>query len=208
MDSGGAARMGAGFADIWAWRHPRPHRVDGYCIGRTDVALDPRRARRLARRIQRAARLHGLPREVWTSPLRRCADVGRWLKRWGWTHHIDAALLEMDFGRWDGQPWSAIAHAEIEAWNREIAHYAPGGGEAFSALLARAARWAHAARWRGDGVVIVVAHAGWMRARRWLEDSSEAPAQYDALPAAPSYGALWKLKKLDLPPPAPTDGIL
>ena len=118
MDSDGAM--------IWAWRHPRPDRVDGYCIGRADVPVDPRRAKRLARRIERAARVHGLPREVWTSPLQRCAEVGRWLKRWGWMHHVDAALLEMDFGAWDGLPWSVIACGEVEAWRRDFARHAPG----------------------------------------------------------------------------------
>ena len=75
-----------------AWRHPRPRGVAGRCIGRTDVAVDPRKARRLARRIHREALrevAHGqaapgliapgliapgqaAPRVVCCSPLRRC----------------------------------------------------------------------------------------------------------------------------------------
>ena len=173
---------------IWAWRHPRPERVEGYCIGRTDAAVDPRRARRLARRIQRVARANHLSHEIWTSPLHRCADVGRWLRRWGWVHRIDAALIEMDFGAWDGKPWSAIARQEMEAWNQDFSGYAPGGGESLTAVLARAASW------RVAGVKLVVAHAGWMRARRSNESASALPVTAAAFPAGPAYGVLWKLQ--------------
>ena len=173
---------------IWAWRHPRPERVEGYGIGRTDAAVDPRRARRLARRIQRVARANHLSHEIWTSPLHRCADVGRWLRRWGWVHRIDAALIEMDFGAWDGKPWSAIARQEMEAWNQDFSGYAPGGGESLTAVLVRAAGW------RGAGVKLVVAHAGWMRARRWNETAPAPPDTAAAFPAGPAYGVLWKLQ--------------
>lgn len=175
---------------IWAWRHPRPDHVAGVCIGRTDVAVDPRRARRLARQIQRVARANQLPHEIWTSPLRRCSDVGRWLRRWGWVHHIDAALLEMNFGTWDGERWDEIAHAEVNAWNADFANCAPGGGESVNALLKRAAAW------RSDDGRLVVAHAGWMRARRWGEINRAAAPTSNAFPAAPAYGALWRLRAI------------
>jgi alpha-ribazole phosphatase len=89
---------------ISVWRHARPDQVIGRCIGRTDVTVDRRRSRRLAHRIRAQARREGAPRVIWTSPLRRCADVGRWLSRWGWTHHIDPRLLEVDFGPGTGVP--------------------------------------------------------------------------------------------------------
>ena len=173
--------------ELWVWRHPRPQQVEGRCIGRTDVPVDPRRARRLARRIQRVARTNGLPLLIWTSPLQRCADVGRWLRRWGWTHRIDTALSEMDFGAWDGQPWSAIARAEVEAWNADFAAHPPGGGESVTAMLARVRAWQH------SGIVLMVGHAGWMRARRWSDTSTDSPLTSTQFPAAPKYGALWKL---------------
>ena len=189
---------------IFAWRHPRPQQVNALakdrCIGRTDVPVDPRRARRLARRIARSAHEHGLPHIIWTSPLQRCADVGRWLRRWGWRHHIDTALIEMDFGAWDGLPWGEIARAEVEAWNNGFAHYAPGGGESLTDVLTRVAAWQPGDGASGaanqPGPVLIVAHAGWMRARRWLDQrdaANAAPLTSATLPAAPGYGTLWKL---------------
>ena len=104
----------SGDVELLVWRHPRPIDAAGRCIGRTDLRVDPRRARRLADRIAATARREHLPREIWTSPLARCADVGHWLaRRHRFVHRIDPRLAELDFGAWDGLPWSAISPAEV-----------------------------------------------------------------------------------------------
>ena len=174
---------------IWAWRHPRPDGAQGRCIGRTDLGVDRRRAKRLARRIQRAARHEGLPRIVYTSPLRRCADVGRWLRRWGWAHHIDPALIELDFGHWEGLAWVDVDRRQIDHWCEHFGCYAPGGGESLAQLFERAAVWrAAAAEPR-----LVVAHAGWMLAMRWLAEARPLPTLAGDWPPPPGYGVLWSL---------------
>lgn len=171
---------------VQVWRHPRPDGARGRCIGaRTDLPVDRRRAKRLARRIQAHARRHHLPHEVWTSPLRRCADVGRWLKRWGWRHHIDAALAEIDFGAWDGAAWSDIPRAQIDDWVRDFAHFAPEGGETLTALMARAAAW--------SGGDLVVSHGGWMLARQWASQRPDETPVAHRWPSPPGYGERWAL---------------
>lgn len=173
---------------IWAWRHPRPNEALGRCIGRTDLGVDRRRAKRLARCIQRAARHEGLPRIVYTSPLRRCADVGRWLRRWGWAHRIDPALIELDFGCWDGLAWADVDRQQIDQWCEHFGSYAPGGGESLAQLFERAAAWRAAA----VEPRLVVAHAGWMLAMLWLAETKPLPALAGEWPPAPRYGALWR----------------
>ena len=175
-------------ATLTVWRHPRPEGVKGRCIGgRADVPVHWRRAKRLARRIQAHARRHRLPQEVWTSPLQRCADVGRWLRRWGWRHHIVDALREIDFGVWDGQLWSAIDKAEIDAWVADFLAFAPPDGESLAALLGRA---------KGcplpDGAQ-VVSHGGWMLARHWLHARGGEPPTAATWPRSPRYGEAWQL---------------
>lgn len=172
---------------LTVWRHPRPVGAAGRCVGaRTDLPVPARRAKRLARRIQAHARRHRLPHVICTSPLRRCADVGRWLRRWGWTHHIDPALAELDFGAWDGQPWSAISKAEMDAWVADFVHFAaPGGGESLAALLDRAGGW--------RGGVLVVSHGGWMLARRWQRDRPGRAPTAQEWPHPPAYGDCWHL---------------
>jgi len=152
---------------LYVWRHPRPHGAAGRCVGRTDLALDPRKARRLARRIARFAAREGLPRIVLTSPLRRSVEVGRWLHRWGWEHGVDAALNELDFGAWEGLRWDDVPRTEIDAWCAEFASYRPGGGEALVDLLARARAWS------AGTAHVVVGHAGWIQALRWLRDRGD-----------------------------------
>ncbi len=169
---------------LHVWRHPRPSGAVGRCIGRTDLPVDPRKAKRLARRIQSFARLHGLPRRVLTSPLRRTADVGRWLRRWGWRHERAAALAEMDFGAWDGRCWADVPRNEIDAWCVDFLRGRPGDGESVDAFFDRVAGSV------GDSdASIVVGHAGWMLALQWLATDAPRPTRADQWPAAPAPAA-------------------
>lgn len=175
-------------SQLWVWRHPRAQGGAGRCIGSTDLPVDPRRAKRLAHRIRQAARRQGLPRYVLTSPLQRCAAVGHWLKRWGWLHDVAPQLGEMDFGRWDGLGWEQIGQQEVDAWCAAFAYHRPGGGENLHGLLARAAAWRPPL-----APVVVVGHAGWMLARRWVASGRPAPAHAAQWPAAPRHGECWRL---------------
>ena len=96
---------------LWVWRHPKPQGAAGRCIGRTDLPVDPRRARRLAHRILSIARREQLPREVWTSPLARGREVGRWLARQGFPHVSPGRTYcrrgpRRDSSHWGGGFWS------------------------------------------------------------------------------------------------------
>jgi alpha-ribazole phosphatase len=149
--------------------------------------VDRRKAKRLAHRVRRWARRHGAPHVVITSPLRRAAEVGRWLARWGWEHRIDARLSELDFGGWDGRPWGEIGAAAVDAWCADFARHAPGGGEPVEQLLQRCDSFLR------ETPCCVVAHAGWISAALWLNQHEEAPtaAQW---PAAVRYGSLTLLR--------------
>lgn len=171
-----------------AWRHPRPLAHVGRCIGRTDLGIDPRKARRLARRIHRHALRHGLPRVVCSSSLKRCREVGRHLRSLGWRHVLDNALLEADFGAWDGQAWAHIAREEVDAWVADFLHHRPGGGESLQQVLTRAEGWQPP-----QPGVTVVGHAGWMVARRWLQTHGphQPPTQASQWPSPPAHGQAW-----------------
>lgn len=161
------------------WRHPKPRGTAGRCIGgRTDLPVDPRKAKRLAHRIRAHARHHGLPREVVTSPLARAAAVGRWLKRWGFRWRIDAALAEMNFGAWDGKAWSAVPPVAFDRWMANFCGFDFDGGESVAALLARAAAWQ-------PSCVLAVGHGGWITARSWAGRAAPTPETW---PLPPGYG--------------------
>lgn len=160
------------------WRHPRPRGAEGRCIGgRTDLPVDPRKAKRLAHRIRAHARRQALPREVVTSSLARAADVGRWLKRWGFVWHVDPALAETDFGAWDGRPWHTIAAGEFDRWMNDFCGFDFDGGESLTALLVRTAAWS-------PRCALVVGHGGWITARHWRGGAAPTPSSW---PPPPGY---------------------
>ena len=174
--------------ELWCWRHPRAQGAEGRCIGRTDLPVHRRRAKRAAHRVRAALRHAGLARQVravWTSPRARCLSVARWLARWGFAVHVDARLAEMDFGRWDGRPWSEIAFEEVEAWRLGWRDHAPGGGESLAQVAARAAAFAA----EGTGLRLVLTHGGWINALL-----HGAPADARAWPPAlaPGQRVVWR----------------
>lgn len=164
------------------WRHPQPRGAAGRCIGGgTDLPVDRRKAKRLAHRIRAHARRHGLARVVVTSPLARAADVGRWLRRWGFRWQMDPGLAEMDFGAWDGRHWSEIHHGEFERWMSDFCGFAFDGGESLAQLLVRASNWQ-------PSCALAVGHGGWITARSWsFYRADEAPTAA-SWPASVGYG--------------------
>lgn len=172
---------------LYIWRHPRPKRIEGRCLGRTDATVDPRRLRRLAGRIARFARRHRLPREIHVSPLARSREVGELLRRQGWLCRVEPDLAEVDFGHWDGRPWCDIPLAELDAWCADFARHAPGGGESLERLFARVGHWLGT---RPPGPVLAVGHAGWINAARLLAGGHPLPAQPQDWPAPVPYQAL------------------
>jgi alpha-ribazole phosphatase len=179
---------------LWCWRHPRAINASGRCIGHTDIAVDARKARRLAHHMRATVREYGLPREVWVSPLARCRDVGRVLAGWGYRVHVDARLMELHFGAWDGQPWSQIPWGEVQAWQDDLLHHAPGGvaqGECLAQLAQRVQAFVAEAQALGTPR-LVVTHGGWLNALQKLP-LLLPPAVALAVAswtAAPRHGAL------------------
>ncbi len=131
------ARSAPGVAVLWLVRHPTPDVAPGVCYGQWDVpALT-------AATMAAAARLHArLPRgaRVVTSPAVRSRALAATLQALRPTMpqpQVDARLAELDFGAWEGQPWSAIPVSALDVWCADFVHHRPGGGESVAALLQR-----------------------------------------------------------------------
>ncbi len=132
-------------ARLWLVRHAAPLVAPGTCYGALDVPADAAAtqtaALRLAAALPRAAR-------VFHSPLQRCEQLAKVLQRLrpDLASKRDARLRELDFGAWEGQPWSAIAKSAIDAWTAAFATHAPGGGESLALMLERVASALQTAR--------------------------------------------------------------
>lgn len=129
----------------------------GQIQGRTDIALDPEAVAQLSR-------LRLPPpwdaAHLWSSPLSRAADTAALVA--GRAAQTDAALIEMNWGDWEGLKGADlkadpdVAYLDIEQWGWD---YTPPNGESPAALRDRLVPWAEALR--GDHVA--VCHIGVMR---------------------------------------------
>lgn len=177
---------------LWLVRHAAPQIAPGRCYGRLDVPAEPEATRQAARALAPAlpARLAA----VHHSTLQRCEQLALVLQglRPDLTLQPDARLVEMDFGRWEGRPWDAIARAEIDAWAAQLPRHAPGGGEALADMLARVAEALAAARRQAatGGDVVWLTHAGVARCVQWLlrHGGARLPRAGDWTLPAPAYG--------------------
>lgn len=133
-------------------RHPKPLIDPGICYGRLDVA--PEAPEQLAASL-RTVLPSGLP--VWSSPLRRCAELAACLDA---EAQIDARLAEMNFGAWEGRAWDDIPRTELDAWAADVAGYAPPGGESPLALQRRVLAFVNEL---AVPEALIVTHAGVIR---------------------------------------------
>lgn len=141
-------------------RHTRPEVAEGLCYGRLDLGLLDTFSE------EAAAVLRALPavRRVVSSPLSRCRELARYISAAeDLPLDVDERLTEMDFGAWEGRPWSALPVRELDAWADDFMHARPHGGESVAMLQGRVRE--ALAHWSARGEPIaVVTHSGVIRA--------------------------------------------
>ena len=202
--------------DLYLWRHPKPNNVQGLCFGQTEVAVDARKIKRLAHRINHYVKRHKLPKVIWVSPLSRCHHVGEQLQKLGFQCLVDRRLMETHFGVWENRYWHQISKAEIDAWCDNFAQFAPEGGESLTQLFARATDWlselnqqqgvlansslinnslinnavssdSYVAK---ESAVLVVGHAGWITTVKMIAQGQDVPSQARDWPRPVKHGQL------------------
>ena len=151
---------------LWLVRHAQPLVAPGVCYGALDVPADDMATQEAAEALALA-----LPSgiQIISSPLQRCEQFMQCLRglRADLTGKIDARLVEMNFGTWEGQRWDAIPRQELDAWTEAFETWACGGGESVRDVMQRvAAAWEEAqAHFQVTGQHTVwITHAGVIRA--------------------------------------------
>ena len=139
-------------------------------LGRTDAPLNETGLAQ-ARELVRA--LHGISlRAVYTSPLRRAAEIGRMVAEdHGLISQTDERLIEMDFGLLEGAQRDDPAYL---AEKRKLFARYPGGESYFEAAARVYSFLDELKRAGGDGTVLVVTHNGICRvAATYFMDMTE-----------------------------------
>jgi alpha-ribazole phosphatase len=174
-------------------RHPQPEAAPGLCYGSTDVPVAAAQTRRVHAALLEAGLPGALP--VYASPLRRCADLARVLA--GDSVHLDARLAEMDFGAWELRSWEAIGRSEVDAWNADLLHYRPGGGESVLQVARRVAAFRDTLHASGQSEALVICHAGTMRLLAAMQGGvalEQAALAAASTPHRIAYGEMLLLK--------------
>jgi broad specificity phosphatase PhoE len=144
----------------------------GCCVGQADVSLSPEGAAEMAELARRwNLRQIAEPSRIIMSDLSRAVhSAAPFVERFGIEAERDARLREMSFGAWNGLDWNAIERddaLQFRRWAERWTELAPPGGETVANLSARARAFldeTRAAYAASDDTVLVVSHAGWIRA--------------------------------------------
>lgn len=154
-------------------RHPQPEIAAGICYGASDIPLRAPAAEVAAQLAPRLLDLAGMPQRLFTSPLQRCAQLAHALSALqpNLPLQSDARLAELNFGKWELQPWNSVGASAMDAWI--ASDYADHhGGESLQAFDARIGAWLGSLSVSADDAapLWVVAHAGVVRSllRQWL----------------------------------------
>ena len=146
---------------VYLIRHTRVGVEPGLCYGATDVALAESAAQDIERVAAKLCKRELLERSVFSSPLRRCRQLG---ERLSTDVQFDDRLVEMNFGRWEGHLWSEVPKAEIDAWATDLENFVPPEGESLGDVYRRTASFLDELRQRQDiESALVVSHGGAVR---------------------------------------------
>ncbi len=109
----------------------------GLLLGRADPPLNDR-GRQQAATLAEALASVAEPLIV-TSPLARAVETATWIgERVGVTPRVDARLIELDYGEWDGHRIADVPAATRDRWRADPS-FTPPGGESLTDLRARVA---------------------------------------------------------------------
>ena len=156
---------------LWLARHAQPLISAGICYGALDVAADA--ALTTAAAISLAA---ALPKNtvIRISPLRRCQQLGAALALFRPDLAIttstctDVRLAEMDFGEFEGQSWTNIPKAVVDAWTSDFGNHRFGGCESANEVLQRVRAAMQDSEQLTCENVLWITHAGVIRAAALL----------------------------------------
>jgi len=168
-------------------RHAQPEIAAGVCYGALDVPaqLDANLA---AATAMAQVLPPGLVLRV--SPLARCQQLAQSLSvlRPDLSWRTDVRLREMNFGQWEGVPWTAIPPEAFAAWTADFWDHRFGGVESLAEVMARVtALWDEAQAQGLDQLWIT--HAGVIRAASLLARGARSITQASQWPlTAPDYG--------------------
>lgn len=154
------------------------------CYGALDVEVNPtfeQEAKGAKERIE------GLqPDGVFTSPLQRAVKLATYC---GYGHaERDDRLREMNFGAWEGRPWSEILTTQdIPAFFRYYVDHRTPGGESLSDQQLRVRAFLEEKKLEGFRHILLFCHGGVINCARTLVGETSIIEAFASLPGFASH---------------------
>lgn len=138
-------------------RHPAPDVPKGTIYGHLDVPVRPDLMAATVVTWQDVLIDVSHSISVWTSPLSRCRQAAElWCAQTNRAEpKVDARLMEVNFGDWEGRTWDALPPAEVQTWMDNWLTAAPPGGESLLEVLRRVSAWWQARQAEGHDVMLI-----------------------------------------------------
>ena len=99
---------------------------------------------------------------VYSSPLQRCTKLAKYC---GYdTPKLDNRIMELNFGEWEGIPWTEITDPRIQDWYNDWINTKTTNGESFRDQINRVKAFLDDLRANNEENVLIFTHAGVIRA--------------------------------------------
>ena len=170
-------------------RHTRVGIDLSLCYGQSDVPLADTYPEEWAETVSRLGDLSRFER-VYSSPLRRCLSFAN--EYFGEDVETDPRLMEINFGDWEGIPWSEIFESsEGKAWFEDYLHQKPPHGESYPEMVARVKAFYEEKVAGREEEILLVTHSGVLRC---FLDFLKGYTPMEAMEAEVDYGEVLKLE--------------
>jgi alpha-ribazole phosphatase len=146
--------------DIYLIRHTQTANAEGLCYGQSDIGLAmsfPEEVESLHDKLPS----FDLDCRVFSSPMTRCVQLAETFFD---SVVVDPRLQELNFGDWEGQRFDDIDQVALQNWTDNFATATPPNGESFAELYARTGEFWQELLANPCDQVVVVTHAGVIRA--------------------------------------------
>lgn len=144
--------------EIYLIRHTNVKNSESICYGQSNPALADTFGEEVA------ALKAKLPTDfdaIYSSPLNRCKLLAEAL---GYENvQLDDALKEVNFGTWDGKPWTEIPQIELDSWMADFVNITPPQGESLVNMHARVSSFIETLRIQQHKKILIITHAGVIR---------------------------------------------
>ncbi len=164
--------------EVLLLRHTTPDIGKGICYGQKDLDVADSFEQELLQ-VQKSLGSHCFD-VVFSSPLHRCYTLAQAVCPENVGIQTDDRLMELDFGIWEGQAWDAISETkEAQLWFDDYVSVRCPGGESYLDLYNRVLSFADFLKNENHQKVLIVTHAGIIRAFLCMEAAIDLKKSFD-----------------------------